>query len=142
MGVPGAAQAIPGVALGTAGARAPLTANHAVAAAEATPEAIEADPAGGLEGSHALVPAAHIAEGEDQPAFGPVVARLPVELDVAVPVRGFRVHDLLALAPGAVIESQWNHGSDLPLAAGNVQLAWTEFEVVETKLAVRVTRPA
>jgi flagellar motor switch protein FliN/FliY len=52
------------------------------------------------------------------------------------------VHDLLALAPGAVIESQWSHGNDLPLAAGNVQLAWTEFEVVETKLAVRVTRPA
>jgi flagellar motor switch protein FliN/FliY len=109
---------------------------------EATPEAIEADPAGGLEGSHALVPAARITEGEDQPVFGPVVGRLPVELDVAVPVRGFRVHDLLALAPGAVIESQWSHGNDLPLAAGNVQLAWTEFEVVETKLAVRVTRPA
>jgi flagellar motor switch protein FliM len=68
------------------------------------------------------------------------VARLPVELDVAVPVREFRVRHLLALAPGAVIESQWSHGNDLPLAAGEVQLAWAEFEVAETRLAVRVTR--
>jgi flagellar motor switch/type III secretory pathway protein FliN len=70
------------------------------------------------------------------------VARLPVELDVAVPVRDFRVRNLLALEPGQVIETRWAHGEDMPLAAGNVQLAWSEFEVVDTQLAVRVTRLA
>ena len=40
----------------------------------------------------------------------PPVARLPVELDVAVPVRDFRVRNLLALEPGQVIESQWGTG--------------------------------
>ena len=70
------------------------------------------------------------------------MARLPVEMDVAVPVRDFRVRHLLALAPGETIASQWSHGIDLPLAAGDVQLAWTEFEVLDTKLAVRVTRLA
>jgi hypothetical protein len=30
----------------------------------------------------------------------------------------------------------------MPLAAGEVQLAWSEFEVVDTQLAVRVTRLA
>ena len=70
----------------------------------------------------------------------PPIARLPVELEVAVPVRDFRVRNLLALAPGQVIETQWAHGEDMPLAAGEVQLAWSEFEVVETQLAVRVTR--
>jgi flagellar motor switch protein FliN/FliY len=39
-----------------------------------------------------------------------------------------------------VIETQWNHGEDLPLAAGEVEVAWSEFEVVEAKLAVRITR--
>jgi len=68
--------------------------------------------------------------------------RLPVELDIAVPVRDFRVRQLLALAPGHLIETQWVHGSDLPLAAGQVLLAWSEFEVVETRLAVRITRLA
>jgi flagellar motor switch protein FliN/FliY len=68
------------------------------------------------------------------------VALLPVELDVAVPVREFRVRSLLALEPGQVIESLWTHGDDLPLSAGDVQLAWSEFEVVDSQLAVRVTR--
>jgi len=71
-----------------------------------------------------------------------LVARLPVELDVAVPIRGFKVRNLIALANGQAIESQWSHGEDLPLAAGEVQLAWCEFEVVESRLAVRVTRLA
>lgn len=66
--------------------------------------------------------------------------RLPVELDVAVPLKDFRVRKLLALAPGTIVESQWGHGEDLPLACGDVQLAWTEFEVIETQLAVRLTR--
>jgi flagellar motor switch protein FliN/FliY len=70
----------------------------------------------------------------------PPIARLPVELEVAVPVRDFRVRNLLALTPGQVIETQWAHGEDMPLAAGDVQLAWSEFEVVETQLAVRLTR--
>ncbi len=69
-------------------------------------------------------------------------ARLPVELDVAVPLRNFRVKNLLALTPGAVVESQWGHAEDVPLACGDVQLAWTEFEVIETQLAVRLTRLA
>jgi flagellar motor switch protein FliM len=98
-----------------------------------------------LEGSgaaveQALALAAHPpAEGEEIKLTAPV-ARLPVELDVAVPVRDFRVRNLLALAPGQVIETQWAHGADMPLAAGEVQLAWSEFEVVDAQIAVRVTR--
>lgn len=70
---------------------------------------------------------------------GPI-ARLPVEMDVSVPVREFRVRGLLALEAGHLIESGWAHGGDVPLAAGRVQLAWCEFEVIETSLAVRLTR--
>jgi flagellar motor switch protein FliM len=68
------------------------------------------------------------------------LARMPVELDVAVPVREFRVRNLLTLEPGQVIESRWAQGEDLPLASRAVQLAWSEFEVVDSQLAVRVTR--
>jgi flagellar motor switch/type III secretory pathway protein FliN len=104
----------------------------------------EKEPAGTTEivpvaPRQALVPAA---AQEEATAFSPVVLRLPVELDIAVPVREFRVRNLLALSPGQLIESQWGNGNDLPLAAGDVHLAWTEFEVVETKLAVRITRVA
>lgn len=70
----------------------------------------------------------------------PVFERLPVSLIVSVPLREFRVKNLLAISPGSVVETQWSHGEDIPLASGDVQLAWTEFEVVDTRLAVRVTR--
>jgi flagellar motor switch/type III secretory pathway protein FliN len=101
----------------------------------------------GQAGTQALVPAKQVPEdgqGKDDQgsAFSPQVLELPVEVDIAVPVRGFQVRHLLALEPGQVVESQWNSGNDLPLAAKTVQLAWTEFEVVETTLAVRVTRVA
>ncbi len=84
-------------------------------------------------------PAEPSAEGWLAAIDGPV-ARLPVELDVVVPVREFRVRHLLALEPGEVIESQWNYGEDVPLAAGDVQLSWSEFEVLDNQLAVRITR--
>ena len=86
-----------------------------------------------------------LSQGFDQ---GGILARnsnlafLPVELDVAVPVRTFMVRNLLALEAGQVIETRWAHGEDMPLAARDTQLAWSEFEVVESKLAVRITRLA
>jgi flagellar motor switch protein FliN/FliY len=110
------------------------------AAGEPLGGAASATDAGESDAAQALVPASRPAEEDGQGAFSPEVTRLPVELDVTVPVREFRVRHLLALAPGEVIESRWNHGNDVPLSAGNVQLAWSEFEVVETRMAVRVTR--
>jgi len=68
--------------------------------------------------------------------------RLPVLLGVSIPVRDFRVRDLLALGSGELIETRWANGEDLPLSSGGVLLAWSEFEVVDTRLAVRVTRLA
>ena len=74
--------------------------------------------------------------------LNPLLARLPVELEVSVPVRGFRVRNLLALVKGRVVETRWDSGEDLPLTAGEVQLAWSEFEVVDSQMAVRITRLA
>jgi flagellar motor switch/type III secretory pathway protein FliN len=91
----------------------------------------------------ALVPVPQQEEKlEDPVSFSLPVSLLPVELDVVVPVREFRVRNLLALEPGQVIESQWGNGDDVPLASGEVQLAWSEFEVIDTQLAVRITRLA
>ncbi|MGA8727274.1 MAG: FliM/FliN family flagellar motor C-terminal domain-containing protein [Terracidiphilus sp.] len=105
-----------------------------------------------IRGSHAAGPAAAL--GEDalvpsprkfEPAvitFNASVARLPIELDVAIPIKSFRVRNLLALTRGQVVETQWADGADMPLAASQVQLAWSEFEVIDKKLAVRLTRLA
>ena len=90
----------------------------------------------------ALVPVSPMAPSDDLIPPASPLARLPVEVDVTIPVREFRLRNLLAMAPGHVIETEWNPGEDLPLAAGEVQLAWTEFEVIENQLAVRITRLA
>jgi flagellar motor switch protein FliN/FliY len=68
------------------------------------------------------------------------LARLPLQLDVTIPFPSFRVEDLLALEKGTVLESEWHHTDDVPVWCGGTQLAWMEFEVVDVKLAVRVTR--
>ena len=87
----------------------------------------------------ALMVSPQLPEGSRIKLTAPV-ARLPVELEVAVPVRDFRVRHLLALEPGQVIETQWAHSADMPLSSGGVELAWSEFEVVDEQLAVRLTR--
>jgi flagellar motor switch/type III secretory pathway protein FliN len=108
--------------------------------ASAPPRAPDPPAAPETAAEEALVLSPHPpVEGGGIPLTAPV-ARLPVELDVAVPVREFRVRHLLTLELGTVIESQWALGEDMPLAAGNVQLAWSEFEVADARLAVRVTR--
>ncbi len=93
-------------------------------------------------GAQALVPVAD--QPKTKPLFGPdsPASRLPVELEVGVPLRDFRVRNLLALDAGAVVESRWGHAEDVPIAAGKVQLAWAEFEVMDLQIAVRVTRLA
>ncbi len=70
------------------------------------------------------------------------IAGLPVKLNVRVPLPNFRVSDLLSLAPGMVVASAWQSSEDIPLSCGDVHLVWTEFEVVDDTLAVRVTRLA
>lgn len=109
--------------------------------AEAPPKSPEEAVTPEIAAEHALVPSPHPpAEEAEGMALTAPLGRLPVELDVAVGIAEFRVRNLLALEPGQVIETRWANGRDMPLAAGEVQLAWSEFEVIDTQLAVRVTR--
>jgi flagellar motor switch protein FliN/FliY len=79
-------------------------------------------------------------DGSKRMTLNAATARVPVEIDVAVPIRNFRIRNLLALGRGQVIATQWLEGEDMPLGAKGAQLAWTEFEVIDQKLAARITR--
>jgi len=94
----------------------------------------------GVEPVTALVPAPPEKSEEHGLRIEGAIARFPVELDVGVPIRDFRVRNLLGLQPGVVVASQWSHVDDLPVLSGHKPLAWSEFEVVDTHLAVRLTR--
>jgi flagellar motor switch/type III secretory pathway protein FliN len=67
---------------------------------------------------------------------------LPMQLDVLVKVRSLRVADLLALRKGSVVETVHEHSQDVPMRCGGALLVWGEFEVIEQKLGVRITRLA
>lgn len=103
------------------------------------PVTIAAIPA---DADNSLVPSLQKLEEAERTPLSTPMARLPIELGVGVPLGNFRVRNLLVLEPGEVIESEWAHGEDVPLASGKVQLAWSEFEVVDSQLAVRITRLA
>jgi len=76
---------------------------------------------------------------EEHPAW-PVLSRLPITVAARIPLGQFSVRDLLGMAEGQVFESSISDTEDVPLAVGNVQLGWTEFEVVEQRIALRLTR--
>ena len=98
--------------------------------------------AGEMSKEAALVPSPPVIEELGILSLDPKLARVPVEIDVAIPVEDFRVRDLLALKAGRVIETHWAEGDDMPVAAGKAQLAWCEFEILDSKLAVRLTKLA
>lgn len=81
-----------------------------------------------------------VPSGDGFDKLTPTLAALPVQLDLSIPVPKFRVQDLLSLEKGRVLETAWPATEDLPLWSGDVQFVWTEFEVIEQKLGVRITR--
>lgn len=70
------------------------------------------------------------------------LSQLRLAMTANVALESFKVRDLLQLAPGQVVESAWPETEDVSLIIGQVQVAWSEFEVVEQRLVVRLTRLA
>jgi flagellar motor switch/type III secretory pathway protein FliN len=64
---------------------------------------------------------------------------LPCTLTLEIPVVRFTIADLLALKEGSIVETACHHTSDVPLRVNHLLIGWTEFEVVEDRLAVRIT---
>jgi flagellar motor switch protein FliN/FliY len=67
------------------------------------------------------------------------LSQLRVTLRAGVALR-FRVRDLLALKEGQVVESLSPATDDVPVKVGQTQLGWSEFEVLDQRMALRLTR--
>jgi Type III flagellar switch regulator (C-ring) FliN C-term len=72
----------------------------------------------------------------------PMLGRLPVSIGVRIPLRGFKVRSLLSLRRGQTVASTWATTEDVPLQARALHVCWGEFEVVEQRIAIRLTRLA
>jgi flagellar motor switch/type III secretory pathway protein FliN len=70
------------------------------------------------------------------------VESLPCLLTIEVSVPGFTVADLVHLERGRVIATRWTVGQDVPFRINGELIAWSEFEVVQNRLAVRLTELA
>lgn len=64
---------------------------------------------------------------------------LPCSLSAEIEMNHFTVRDLFRLEVDAVLDSGWVQNVDVPLRANKQLIAWVEFEVIEERLAVRLT---
>lgn len=76
---------------------------------------------------------------EEHPAWE-VLSRINMTLRAEVPLAQFRVRDLLGLTAGQVFETASPDTEDVSIRVASVQLGWGEFEVIEQRIALRVTR--
>jgi flagellar motor switch protein FliN/FliY len=95
------------------------------AAAQPKPETPDADP-----------PADPLAERWQR------VEPLPCLLTIEISMPGFTIADLVHLEPGRILAAHWTVGQDVPLRINDQLIAWSEFEVVQSRLAVRLTELA
>jgi flagellar motor switch protein FliN len=70
------------------------------------------------------------------------VEALPCLLTIEIAVPGFTVADLVHLERGRIIATGWTVGQDVPLRVNGELIAWSEFEVVQNRLAIRLTELA
>ncbi len=67
---------------------------------------------------------------------------LPCQLSLEIPIINFTVGDLLRLQKDSIVETACLSTSDIPLRANGLLIAWTEFEVIGNRLALRITELA
>jgi flagellar motor switch/type III secretory pathway protein FliN len=76
---------------------------------------------------------------EEHPSWE-TLAQLRTSIRAGVALSGFTVRDLLAMKEGQVFESVSPATEDVPVKIGQVQVGWSEFEVLGQTMALRLTR--
>jgi flagellar motor switch/type III secretory pathway protein FliN len=88
---------------------------------------------------------------EEKPSIAPARAKksraedfgwLPCQLSLEIPIVKFTVGDLLRLAKESIVETGCASTDDIPLRANGLFVAWSEFEVIGNRLALRITELA
>ena len=71
-----------------------------------------------------------------------VLPWLPCTVSLDIPLSRFTIGDLSRLKKGSVLTTSYRHLSDIPLYVNGQFIGWTEFEVIDECLAVRITELA
>ena len=67
------------------------------------------------------------------------VLDLPCTLHIELPVPQFTIRELLTLLTHSVVDTQQTDGSRVPVRVNGCLIGWGEFDVVNERLAVRLT---
>ncbi|MGA3167021.1 MAG: FliM/FliN family flagellar motor switch protein [Terriglobia bacterium] len=73
------------------------------------------------------------------PELWAAVQDLSCRLSVALKVPGFTIRDLLSLGVDSVVDTGRPEGAHVPVVVNGVMVGWAEFDVIEGRLAVRLT---
>jgi flagellar motor switch/type III secretory pathway protein FliN len=79
---------------------------------------------------------------EPRPGLAETFGWLPCQLSLEIPIVNFTVGDLLRLDKDSIAETSCLSTGDIPLRANGLLIAWTEFEVIGNRLALRITELA
>ena len=69
----------------------------------------------------------------------PEALELPCQLWVALEVPHFTVRDLLSLGANSLVDTERREGAHVPVLVNSVMVGWAEFDVIDGRLAVRMT---
>ena len=69
----------------------------------------------------------------------PEALELPCQLYVALQVPHFTIRDLLSLRVNSLVDTKRREGAHAPVLVNGVMVGWAEFDVIDGRLAVRMT---
>ncbi len=69
----------------------------------------------------------------------PEALQLPCQLTVALGVPHFTIRDLLSLDVNSLVNTRRREGAHVPVMVNGVMVGWAEFDVIDGRLAVRMT---
>jgi flagellar motor switch protein FliN/FliY len=69
----------------------------------------------------------------------PEALELPCQLCVALEVPHFTIRDMLSLNVNSLVDTRRREGAHVPVLVNGVMVAWAEFDVIDGRLAVRMT---
>jgi flagellar motor switch protein FliN len=69
----------------------------------------------------------------------PEALELICQLSVALEVPRFTIRDLLALSVNSLVDTRRREGAHVPVIVNGIMVGWAEFDVIDGRLAVRMT---
>jgi flagellar motor switch protein FliN/FliY len=69
----------------------------------------------------------------------PEAMELPCRLYVALEIPHFTIRDLLSFSANSVVDTHRREGAHVPVLVNGVMVGWAEFDVIDGRLAVRMT---